>query len=158
MSYNIRLEHYKSTGATNRMIIRSFQLADSSEVTVLLNEVLSETCYKDTMSAFANQLSLDSQLVLVAVENDKIVGAIIGTVDNDEGYYYRIAVDRQCQRRGIGKRLIQEMKKRFENRKVRKIMVTLDMHNEPLLPLYEKMGYAGADFSQSKRKLKILSG
>lgn len=140
------------------MNVRSFQLSDCSTVTKLLGEVLSETCYSDTMDAFANQLSLDSELVLIAEENNQIVGVIIGTIDNNEGYYYRIAVDRNNQRRGIGKKMIQSMKKRFEQRKVKKIMVTVDMHNEPILSFYESMGYRAKDFAHSIQKLRIVNG
>jgi ribosomal protein S18 acetylase RimI-like enzyme len=140
------------------MNVRSFQLSDCSIVTKLLGEVLSETCYTDTMDAFAKQLSLDSSLVLVAEESDQIVGVIIGTIDNNEGYYYRIAVDRSNQRKGIGKKMIQSMKKRFEQRKVKKIMVTVDAHNEPILSLYESMGYRAQDFSHSIQKLRIMNG
>jgi ribosomal protein S18 acetylase RimI-like enzyme len=140
------------------MNVRSFQLSDCSIVTKLLGEVLSETCYTDTMDAFAKQLSLDSSLVLVAEENNQIVGVIIGTIDNNEGYYYRIAVDQSNQRKGIGKKMIQSMKKRFEQRKVKKIMVTVDAHNEPILSLYESMGYRAQDFSHSIQKLRIMNG
>jgi len=109
------------------------------------------------MDAFANQLTLDSELVLVAEENEQVVGVIIGTIDNNQGYYYRIAVEKSSQRKGIGKKLIQVMKKQFEKRKVKKILVTADMHNQPILPLYESLGYHATDFSQSN-KLRIISG
>lgn len=140
------------------MIVRSFQLSDCSRVTELLGEVLSETCYEDTMEAFARQLSLDSQLVLVAVEDEQIVGVIIGTIDNNEGYYYRIAVAQNYQRRGIGKMLIQSLRERFEHRKVKKIMVNVDTYTEPILFLYESMGYHAQDFSRSMQNLRIVNG
>lgn len=136
------------------MIVRSFRLSDYSEVTGLLAEVFSEECYRDTMEAFANQLSWDSELVMVAERNNKVVGVIIGTIDVDNnGYYYRIAVARDHQRKGIGKAMIQALKKRFQQRKVRKIMVSLDPYNEPIVPLYESLGYP-----VSKTKLRIVSG
>jgi ribosomal protein S18 acetylase RimI-like enzyme len=140
------------------MMVRSFQLSDCSRVTELLKDVLSETCYEDTMEAFANQLSLDSELVLVAAQNNQIVGVVIGTIDDNRGYYYRIAVDRNNQRKGIGKLMIQAMKQRFEKRKVDSIMVSLDTHNEPILSLYESLGYQAHDSSNSKQRLKIISG
>ena len=65
------------TGNYDRSFI-SF-LSDYSEVTGLLAEVFSEECYRDTMEAFANQLSWDSELVMVAERNNKVVGVIIGT-------------------------------------------------------------------------------
>ena len=85
------------------MDVRSFQLADYQPVTELLETVLSEECYEQTMEAFARQLSWDSELVLVAAVGDEIAGIMIGTIDNGRGYYYRIAVHPKYQRQGIGK-------------------------------------------------------
>ncbi|WP_127588707.1 GNAT family N-acetyltransferase [Paenibacillus koleovorans] len=141
------------------MLVRSFQLSDYAAITNLLEEVLSESCAEETMEAFAKQLSLDSDLILVALMDGEIAGVVIGTIDHrDEGYYYRIAVSRQFQRQGIGRQLIQMLKRRFVQRKVKKIHITVDQHNEPILPVYESAGYAPADFSRSYRHLRIVSG
>ncbi|MGG1638081.1 GNAT family N-acetyltransferase [Paenibacillus sp. FSL K6-3182] len=140
------------------MNVRSFQLSDYRSITALLEEVLTEECYEQTMEAFARQLSWDSDLVLVAVENSEIVGMIIGTIDNNKGYYYRIAVSPLHQRKGIGKTLIQALRQRFEQRRVTKILITADEHNEPVLPLYESMGYVANDFIRSFQKLSIVAG
>lgn len=138
------------------MRVRSFQLADSHCIPQLLQEVLSETCYEETMEAFARQLSWDCELVLVAEKDEQIVGIIIGTIDNNNGYYYRVAVARQHQRKGIGKTLIEAMKKRFMHRNVKKIMVTVDAHNEMVLPVYESAGYQAGDFSRTPHRLSII--
>lgn len=140
------------------MNVRSFQLSDYRPITALLEDVLTEECYEQTMEAFARQLSWDSDLVLVAVENSEIVGMIIGTIDNNKGYYYRIAVSPSHQRKGIGKALIQALRQRFEQRHVTKILITADEHNEPVLPLYESMGYVANDFIRSFQKLSIVAG
>ncbi|WP_054026462.1 GNAT family N-acetyltransferase [Bacillus sp. FJAT-28004] len=140
------------------MNVRSFQLSDYRPITALLEDVLTEECYEQTMEAFARQLSWDSDLVLVAVENSEIVGMIIGTIDNNKGYYYRIAVSPLHQRKGIGKTLIQALRQRFEQRRVTKILITADEHNEPVLPLYESMGYVANDFIRSFQKLSIVAG
>lgn len=140
------------------MNVRSFQLSDYRPVTELLETVLSEECYELTMEAFGRQLSWDSELVLVASVGDEIAGIIIGTIDNNKGYYYRIAVHPDYQRKGLGKRLIESLRTRFEQRNVSKIMITADEHNEPILSLYESLGYAATDFFRSFQKLSIVAG
>ncbi len=140
------------------MKIRSFRLSDYISVTHLLQSVLSETCYEETRGAFARQLSWDSDLILVAELNGSVVGVIIGTIDNHNGYYYRIAVALEHQRKGIGKAMIQGLKKRFDRQNVRKIMVTVDPHNEVVLPLYESLGYRTQDFFRSFQNLSIVNG
>ncbi|MBP1992354.1 GNAT family N-acetyltransferase [Paenibacillus eucommiae] len=138
------------------MHVRSFQLGDTPSVTRLLQDVLSEPCYEDTITAFARQLSWDTELVLIAEEDEQIVGIIIGTIDNNNGYYYRIAVAKEHQRKGIGKAMIEGMKQRFLQRKVNKIMVTVDVHNEIMLPVYESAGYRQSDFSRAAHRLSIV--
>jgi ribosomal protein S18 acetylase RimI-like enzyme len=140
------------------MHVRSFQLSDYRSVTQLLESVLSEQCYEQTMEAFGRQLSWDSELVLVATDGDQIAGMIIGTIDKNKGYYYRVAVHTEHQRKGIGKALIRGLRQRFEQRGVSKIMITADEHNEPILSLYESLGYVANDFFRSFQQLKIVAG
>lgn len=141
------------------MFVRPFYLSDYASITSLFGEVLSEACYEETMEAFAKQLSLDPDLVLVSIVGDEIAGIIIGTIDQrNQGYYYRIAVATAYQRRGIGKALINGLKQKFIQRKVSKILVTVDVHNEPILPVYEAVGYTDNNFSRSFRHLRIVSG
>lgn len=138
--------------------VRSFQLSDYVSVAELFSKVLTEECYEETMGAFAKQLSWDSELVMVAAEDGCIVGVIVGTIDNQNGYYYRIAVDTEFQRRGIGQSLIEGLRSRFQQRKVRRIMVTVDIHNEVVLPVYEKVGYQANDFARTPHRLSIVGG
>ncbi len=128
------------------MYVRSFQLSDYVSVTSILEEVLTEVCYEITMEAFARQLSWDSEMVLIAIENDRVVGIIIGTIDHNTGYYYRIAVASEYQRKGIGKALITALKQRFLQRGVKRIQVSVDAHNELVLPVYESAGYSPVHF------------
>ncbi|CAM4416787.1 GNAT family N-acetyltransferase [Paenibacillus tarimensis] len=141
------------------MQVRSFQLSDYRPLTQLLETTLTEVCYEETMEAFARQLSWDSDLVLVATTfNQEVVGMIIGTIDQNRGYYYRIAVHPEYQRQGIGKLLIGALRQRFEQRNVSQILITADEYNEPILSLYESMGYAAKDFFKSFQKLSIVAG
>lgn len=138
------------------MIVRAFRLSDYSGVIRLMKSTLSQACYETTIEALAKQLSWDSELVLVAEHNGDITGMIIGTIDNNKGYYYRVAVSQHYQRQGIGKSMIAALKNKFIARKVKRIVVSIDDHSEPILPLYKSMGYTGQDFLQNK-KLRIVN-
>lgn len=144
------------------MYVRSFQLSDYVQVTNVLEEVLTEACYEDTMEAFGRQLSWDTEMVLLAIDNEngneKVIGIIIGTIDNHVGYYYRIAVAKKYQRQGVGKALISGMKQRFEKRGVKMIQISVDSHNELVLPVYESAGYTPNHFSRTTHRLSIVHG
>ncbi|KGE19480.1 GNAT family N-acetyltransferase [Paenibacillus wynnii] len=138
------------------MHVRSFQLSDVSPVTELLQTALSEECYTSTMEPFSRQLSWDSDLIVVAEEEGEIVGALIGTIEQNHGCYFRIAVHPDYRRRGIGRSLVTAMENRFQARKVKGIFVAVDEHNAAALPLYEAMGYDENQIFKSVRKLSIV--
>ncbi|WP_027085889.1 GNAT family N-acetyltransferase [Cohnella panacarvi] len=140
------------------MQIRSFQLSDYRSVANLLEEVLSEECCEETLSAFARQLSWDSDLVLVAESAGQVAGVLIGTIDKQKGYVYRIAVYEQYRGQGIGRALMESMGNRFRQRKVQKMLIALDRHNEYLRPFYETLGVSVSDFARLKQPLSIVAG
>lgn len=139
------------------MITRSFRLSDHVSVNRLLEDVLSESCYEETKTALARQLSWDSELVLVAEEDGEIVGVIIGTIDNDRGYCYRLAVATSNQGRGIGMTLAKSLEYRFRQRNVNRILVPLDEHNERLQPFFDALGWVGRLFAAGTRGLQIVN-
>ncbi|WP_410513378.1 GNAT family N-acetyltransferase [Paenibacillus sp. BR2-3] len=138
------------------MHVRSFQLSDVSPVTELLQTALSEECFENTMAPFSRQLSWDSDLIVVAEEQGEIVGALVGTIEQNHGCYFRIAVHPDHRRRGIGRSLVSAMENRFQSRKVSGIFVAVDEHNAAALPLYEAMGYDENQIFKSVRKLSIV--
>lgn len=138
------------------MNIRSFQLSDANRVTELFQVALSEDCFENTMGPFARQLSWDSDLIMVAEKDGELVGALIGTIDQNEGYMYRIAIHPDARRRGVGKALVKAMEKRFEQRKVIRVWVAGDEHNKAAMPLYEAMGYGANQIMKAFQNLSIL--
>ncbi|GIP45308.1 hypothetical protein J45TS6_37670 [Paenibacillus sp. J45TS6] len=138
------------------MNIRSFQLSDANRVTELLQVALSEDCYENTIGPFARQLSWDSDLIMVAEKDGELVGALIGTIDQNQGYIYRIAIHPDARRRGVGKALVKAVEKRFQQRKVTRVWVAGDEHNKAAMPLYEAMGYGANQIMKAFQNLSIL--
>lgn len=140
------------------MQIRAFQLSDYHSVAELFHETLSEKCCEETMGAFARQLSWDSELIMVATVADLVVGVLVGTIDYQNGYVYRVVVHSDNQRKGVGKALVEAMKIRFHQRKVRKMFIAGDKHNEGLRPFYEALGVSAVDFVSPSKPLSIVAG
>ncbi|MBA9088132.1 ribosomal protein S18 acetylase RimI-like enzyme [Fontibacillus solani] len=139
------------------MRIRSFQLSDANQVMELLQLALSEDCYEDTKRAFARQLSWDSELIMIAEVDDEVIGVLIGTIDQNMGCIYRLAVHPEYRRQGVGKNLIAGMEQRFQHRKIYRIFVVGDEHNKEIAPLYEAMGYGASKFLEAFQKLGIAA-
>ncbi|CAM3059064.1 GNAT family N-acetyltransferase [Paenibacillus sediminis] len=139
------------------MHVRSFQLSDVTQVTELLQVALSEECYENTMRPFARQLSWDSDLIIIAEDEDEIVGVLIGTIDHNFGCIYRIAVHPDYRRKGIGKTLVTALEHKFQKRNVSQIYIVGDEHNQMAMPLYEAMGYGTNRILAAFQKLSIVS-
>jgi len=138
------------------MCVRSFQLSDYSPVSALLEDVLCVECYDETLEALGRQLSWDGQMILVAEEEEEVVGVAIGTIDNGQGVLYRMVVSDKHRGKGIGQQLIDGLKQRFETRRVKKMVVNIDAHDDRLATYYESIGYQETDFMRSASKLSIV--
>ncbi|MHA0856458.1 GNAT family N-acetyltransferase [Paenibacillus sp. CMAA1364] len=139
------------------MHVRSFQLNDCTPVTELLQVSLSEECFESTIQPFSRQLQWDSDLIMVAEEDGEIVGTLIGTIENNHGCYFRIAIHPDYRRRGIGKALVTAMEQRFKQRKVSRILIAGDEQNRFAMPLFETMGYGANKIMEAFQKLSIVS-
>lgn len=159
MSYNYFTHIYLSycEGDCIWMKVRSFRLSDYESINNLLETVFDGEVLEQTRKAFARQLSWDSELVLVAECDGKVVGIMIGTIDKSNGYYYRVAVHPDYRRQGIGKSLIQAMKRRFQQKGIHRVLVPVDQYNEQLLSVFEKAGCSEKDFARTASRLRIAA-
>jgi RimJ/RimL family protein N-acetyltransferase len=86
-----------------------------------------------------------SSILLVAEENEKIVGFLSG----DRGFvnrvkhscYIVIGILRDYAHKGIGTTLFQEMEKWARLNSIERLELTVMIHNEAAIKLYKKMGF-----------------
>jgi len=67
----------------------------------------------DTREEIAKKLLRDPDLFLVATNDDRIIGTVIGGFDGRRGLIYHLAVERTYRHRGIGKMLMDEIERRL---------------------------------------------
>jgi len=84
---------------------------------------------------------------LVYELDGKVVGFIRGTYDGSRAMIHQLSVHPSHQRRGIGKALVKEIVKRFQNMGAPTVSATI---TEESLPFWEKIGF--------KRKPVFLAG
>jgi ribosomal-protein-alanine N-acetyltransferase len=96
-------------------------------------------------SQIASLLGDYNSLGLVAVENKKIVGFIIGVISVErkafDGHVLTIDVLPQYQRKGIGSKLLQGVERIFMEKNVKKCHLEVREDNIGALRLYKKNGY-----------------
>lgn len=135
------------------MNIRSFRLGDYAAITLIWRETGLEKKETESMDDLAKQLAWDSELVLVAEIEGKVVGVIVGTLDGTRGYFYRLAVDPNYQGHGVGKALVQALEKRFRQRGATRVIIMVNQDNKKVIPFYNSLGYQVQEYITLSKSL-----
>ncbi|MGQ9529832.1 MAG: ribosomal protein S18-alanine N-acetyltransferase [Candidatus Bathycorpusculaceae bacterium] len=112
-----------------------------------LYKIEMECFEKDAFSKqqIANLLTDYNCISLVAKINDRIAGFIIGMIQIERasliGHILTIDVSPLYRRRGIAKRLLQEIEKIFMEKGVKSCRLEVREDNIAALRLYQKLGY-----------------
>jgi ribosomal protein S18 acetylase RimI-like enzyme len=123
------------------MKLRTFVLADYDAVVDLWNRVGVHLSKADTFASVMHKLERDPELFLVAEENERIVGAVLGSYDGINGWIQHMAVHPDFQGQGVGTRMLTELEKRFKAVGCRKLNVLFLSDSPELKAFYEKAGF-----------------
>lgn len=118
--------------------IREMQLDDLEQV-MTIEEVNFSVPWTET--GFFTFLLREDTLFLVAEEGEKILGYCGVVTVQDEGDITNVAVEKNSQNQGIGKKLLEEMFQRTQKAGVCRLFLEVRAGNAAALHLYEKMGF-----------------
>jgi ribosomal protein S18 acetylase RimI-like enzyme len=135
------------------VLIRSFRLGDYAYITRIWEETGLEQTETETLDALAKQLAWDSELVMIAEYEGEVAGVIVGTIDGTRGYFYRLAVNPKLQGKGIGRKLVEALEKRFKERGVTRVFIMVNQDNKKVLPFYSLLGYEVKEYITLSKKL-----
>jgi ribosomal protein S18 acetylase RimI-like enzyme len=126
------------------MMVRPFCLSDALPLMALWEEVLPQKT--EALELLTQQLSNDSDLVLVAEIDQTLVGVIVGTVSGAEALVHRIAVSPKHRGQGVGKQLLKTLEQRCRNKGIHELYCCIDHYNELALSFYRAMGIDSRPF------------
>ncbi|MDA5110051.1 MULTISPECIES: GNAT family N-acetyltransferase [Brevibacillus] len=135
------------------MLIRPFRLGDYSAITRIWQETGLEESETESLNDLAKQLAWDSDLVMVAEKDGEVVGVVVGTIDGSRAYFYRLAVTPRLQGTGIGRKLVEAIEKRFQQRGVHRVLIMVNQDNPEVLPFYYSLGYEMQKYVTLSKKL-----
>lgn len=118
--------------------IREMQLDDLEQV-MTIEEANFSVPWTET--GFFTFLLREDTLFLVAEEGEKILGYCGVVTVQDEGDITNVAVEKNSQNQGIGKKLLEEMFQRTQKAGVCRLFLEVRAGNAAALHLYEKMGF-----------------
>ena len=125
------------------MKVRPFTIEDCPAVVFLWlrAELQVDFTGRDTPEALASQLEDFFETYLVAEENSRIVGVVLGTHDGRKGWISRLAVDPEYRRQGVAETLLHEVEQRWMNRGIHVFGALVMEDNLKSRALFEKLGY-----------------
>lgn len=95
----------------------------------------------DSRDGISFYLNRNPRTCFVAVESDKIVGAIIAGHDGRRGYIYHTAVHPDMRRIGIGKQLLDASLSALREEGINKVALVVFERNETGNAFWESMGF-----------------
>jgi ribosomal protein S18 acetylase RimI-like enzyme len=96
----------------------------------------------DELSELEKLLEINKDLFLVATEDEKIIGCVLGCWDGRRGWINHLAVDPEKRRLGIGKELMNELENRLRIKGCLKINLTIMPNNKKVKAFYKTVGYS----------------
>lgn len=88
----------------------------------------------------------DPDLFLVAEQDNRIVGSVIGGFDGRRGLIYHLAVARDFRQLGVGSRLLDELEARLREKGCLKCYLMVTPDNPEAERFYEKRGWHFMDY------------
>lgn len=119
----------------------AIQVMDESHVTRVVE--LEKLCFSAPWSenSIRYELTNPLSLWLVAVEDGKLLGYVGSQSVMGEADMMNVAVDPESRRRGIGRRLVEDLVQALKDRQVNSLTLEVRASNEPAKALYGQLGF-----------------
>jgi len=125
------------------VLIRPFTMDDYDAVYALWESVAPAVSLRpsDRREEIAKKLTRDADLFLVAEEEGRIVGVMMGAWDGRRGWLHHLAVAPDHSGRGIATALLAEVEARLRARGCLKVNLLVHRENARARRLYQRLGY-----------------
>jgi len=96
----------------------------------------------DTREEIAKKLAHDPDLCLVAEEDGRVVGTVLGGFDGRRGLVYHLAVAPPHRGKGLGRALMLEQEARFRAKGCLKYYLLITAENHDVVDFYLRLGWS----------------
>ena len=136
------------------LVIRPCRLEECATVLDVRKRAHPNSDTLDALDRITQLAQTHSDLFLVAENNDRIVGAVIGGWDGWEGQIHRLAVLPECKRQGIGRALVQEVERLLVAKGARRISLLVNQRHREALGFWDSLEDIG--YERDARMLRYM--
>ncbi len=128
---------------TGKIILRRYQDKDYPEVLSLWAEAKlpSKPAGRDSRANLENQSRQPQVCFLVAESEGKLIGTVVGTHDSRKGWINRLAVATDHRRRGLARRLVEEVEGSLGRLGIEILACLIEENNSVSMDVFENLGY-----------------
>ena len=125
------------------MQIRTMTIADYEKVYALWMSCknMGFNDIDDSKEGIARFLERNPNTSFVAIENDELLGIILGGHDGRRGYIYHMSIAENHRKKGIGSALVEKCLESFKNENISKVALLVFKYNEVGNAFWEKQGF-----------------
>jgi len=121
--------------------IREFKAEDYPQVFALWKASGLDNGRSDSLESLLKQLERDADLFLVAEDDKRIVGVVLGRWEGRRGWINRLAVPPEQRHKKLGSLLVAELEKRLKAKGCEKVNLLIEADNIGVQEFYIKSGY-----------------
>src|SRR5262245_35351996 len=136
------------------MHIRPFKPADEDAVVALWERCRLTRPWNDPHTDIRRKLAVRPELFLVAELDGSVVGTVMAGYDGHRGWINYLGVDPTCQRRGIGRALMDEAERLLRVCGCPKINLQVRSANTAAIEFYRQIGFAQDDVVSFGKRLE----
>jgi ribosomal protein S18 acetylase RimI-like enzyme len=136
------------------MHIRPYEPADEDAVVALWQRCDLTRPWNDPRKDVRRKLDVRPDLFLVGVLDGAVVGSVMAGYDGHRGWIYYVGVDPEHQRKGFGRRLMEEAERLLRAAGCPKINLQVRTTNTAVVAFYQSLGYALDDVVSLGKRLE----
>lgn len=134
--------------------IRAYRASDEESVIQLWRDCHLVVPWNDPHKDIQRKLKVQSDLFLVGLVETRLVAAVMAGYDGHRGWINYLAVATDLRRRGIGRRMVEQVESRLRVLGCPKINLQLRTSNVDVVSFYEAIGYATDDVIGMGKRLE----
>ena len=123
------------------MKIEKFSMKYYDDVVQLWNKAGISVGSSDSKKEIERMLERNPNLFLIGKIEENIIAVVMGGFDGRRGYVHHLAIDPIYQKKGYGKKLVDDLISEFRRIGVHKIHLFIEKQNQAVVDFYNNLGW-----------------